>query len=188
MELREGLLTRRTINAFRKDPVDQTLIEEAIQAAIHAPNHKMTEPWHFYILAGETKKKVAARRADLKGKKFVDKDSERAKEAWEINYQFVVDLPWVVAVTTKKNEDDLLRAKEDYAATTAAIQNFMLSLWEHGVGVKWGTGGMTKDEEMLKIIGATEEEELVGMLFIGYPEVVPKKKERNEKEVVTWLS
>ncbi|MFC5627404.1 nitroreductase [Aliibacillus thermotolerans] len=187
MELKQGLLSRRTINAFKKDPVEQSLIEDAIQAAIHAPNHKMTEPWHFYIFTEETKKKVAARRADLKAEKFVDQGSERAKEAWEKNYQFLVDLPWVIAVTTKRNEENLIRAKEDYAATAAAIQNFMLSLWAHGVGVKWATGRMTQDEEMHHIIGAKEDEELIGILFIGYPEIVPKAKERQEKEVVTWV-
>ena len=32
-----------------------------------------------------------------------------------------------------------------------------------------------------------EDEELIGILFIGYPEIVPKAKERQEKEVVTWV-
>ncbi|WP_240375097.1 nitroreductase family protein [Bacillus piscicola] len=187
MKLIEGLLTRRTISTFSKETVDRSIIEKALHCAFRAPNHKNTEPWHFYILSGQSKEQLAKRRGALKAAKFEDGD-ERGAIAKEKGYQFMVDLPWVAAVTTRRSPDDTVRDKEDYAAVSCAVQNFMLALWEEGVGTKWSTGGLVQDKEAIKLTGAAEDEELVGFIFIGYPEgEPPKPKKRHEQECITWL-
>ncbi|SFE41886.1 nitroreductase family protein [Alteribacillus iranensis] len=187
MELREGLLTRRTISTFSKQPVDRDIVKRATECAMLAPNHKNTEPWHFYILEGESKEKLAKRRGYFKASKFEEGD-ERAKTAQEKGYQSMVDLPWVVVVTARRTPEDPVRDREDYAAVSAAIQNFMLSVWSEGVGTKWSTGALVQDEEVARIISAEENEEVVGILFVGYPEgTQPKPKKRHEAESITWL-
>ncbi|SDG94163.1 Nitroreductase [Alteribacillus persepolensis] len=187
MELSEGLLSRRTIHKFTNEPVDKSVIEKAVHCAVHAPNHKMTEPWRFYAMTGETKEKLAKRRSELKVEKFLDKNSERAKQAKEDAYQFMIDLPWVIAVTTHRYSVDPVREKEDYAAVACAIQNFMLAAWEEGVGTKWATGQLVNDSIAREIVQPKEEEDIIGFLFLGYPKEVPKRIERHETESVSWL-
>ena len=53
----ETLQSRRTIELFLQTPVPDRLINDAIEAAVWAPNHHVTEPWHFYTLGDETKER-----------------------------------------------------------------------------------------------------------------------------------
>ncbi|RSL31127.1 nitroreductase [Salibacterium salarium] len=188
MELIEGLLRRRTIYSFKQEEVNSTIIDRALDCAIMAPNHKMTEPWHFYAVKGETKEKLAQRKKELKWEGFLDQDSERAKRAGESAYMYIVNLPWVIVVTTHRYSVDPVREKEDYAATCCAVQNFQLAAWAEGVGTKWSTGQLVKDQKVRDILGVGEEEEIVAVLYLGYPEDVPEQKKRNRTEIVNWLS
>ena len=53
-ELADTLRGRRTVSLFQPDPVPRELILEAIRLARWAPNHKLTEPWQFYLLGPST--------------------------------------------------------------------------------------------------------------------------------------
>ena len=48
---------RRTIKMFEQRSVDLNIIRDAIEVARWAPNHHLTEPWHFYLLNNEVIKR-----------------------------------------------------------------------------------------------------------------------------------
>ena len=69
-------------------------------------------------------------------------------------------------VVTCQRSDNALREQEDYAACSAAVQNFMLYLWKAGVGSKWTSGAITRDPRFYDIIATDPEEAfVVGMLW-----------------------
>ncbi len=51
----ERIRSRRTTNLFLKQKVSKQLLHDAIELARWAPNHHLTEPWHFYLLGDEKK-------------------------------------------------------------------------------------------------------------------------------------
>ena len=53
--------TRRTVRDFKDEPVPREKIDQIVEAATWAPNHRHTEPWRFIVLEkdGEARKKVA---------------------------------------------------------------------------------------------------------------------------------
>lgn len=57
---------------------------------------------------------------------------------------------------------------EDYAAVCCAIHNMTLSMHSAGVSTKWSTGGVTRKESFRQLIGATQDEMVVGVLMCGY--------------------
>jgi nitroreductase len=57
--LAERMRSRRTTNMFLKQEVSKDLMLQAIELARWAPNHHLTEPWHFYLL-GDEKKQASA--------------------------------------------------------------------------------------------------------------------------------
>ncbi|SFP03751.1 nitroreductase family protein [Salibacterium halotolerans] len=187
MHLQEGLLTRRTIYKFKKDSIDPAIIQRALESAVHAPNHKMTQPWHFYVLQREAKTKLAQRKKEMKWEGFLDKESDHAKKAGEAAYEYINDLPAVIVVTAHRYSVDPVREREDYAAVCCAVENFMLALWSEGVGSKWSTGGLVNDGEIHNIIGAGEEESAAAVLYVGYPSEIPKRQQRNVEESITWV-
>ena len=82
----------------------------------------------------------------------------------------------------------MLREREDYAACSAAVQNFMLYLWKAGVGSKWTTGAITRDARFFDILGLDPDREfVVGMIWFGYPKVTPEQSRKPLSEVVVEL-
>ena len=65
MDLHTALLERRTISQFKPDVPDSEIINRAIEAARWAPNHRFTEPWHFYRLGPETAAQVVQLNTEL---------------------------------------------------------------------------------------------------------------------------
>lgn len=131
----------------------------------------MTEPWRFYWLGEDTKQAVVDLNADLV-------TAKRGPEAGEAKRTRWATIPGWLAVTSARSDDDV-RDREDYAATSVAIQNFMLSLWQHGVGTKWTTGPVTRDPRFFELLGIDpDREHHVGLMWYGWPAKVPNVRPR----------
>ena len=179
-EFARALRGRRTVDQYIQTPVPDGLVNEALEAATWAPNHYVSEPWHFVLPGKET----IGRIVDLCGAMVAaEKGAELAahkRRSWG-------EKPGWLIVTCQHN-DDALREKEDYAACCAAVQNFMLYLWKAGVGSKWTTGPITRDPRFFEIIDVDESEAfVVGMLWFGYPKITPTQSRKDLEEVLTRL-
>jgi len=53
MDLLDAITARKSIRAFRPDPVPQSVLQELLEAAIRAPSSMNTQPWEFFVVAGE---------------------------------------------------------------------------------------------------------------------------------------
>ena len=47
------VLGRRSIRGYRREPVPKSVIKEVIEIAMRAPSSLNTQPWNFYVVAGE---------------------------------------------------------------------------------------------------------------------------------------
>jgi len=54
----DAILTRRSVRAFRPDPVPRALVEKMLDLARYAPNGSNIQPWHVYVVAGATRDRV----------------------------------------------------------------------------------------------------------------------------------
>ena len=180
-EFGEVLQGRRTINLYLQTLVPDGLVHEAIEAATWAPNHHVTEPWHFYRLGRETIDQCLDLVRDIVTEKKGDPKAGAHKAA-----NWAEKPGWLVA-TCRKSDDELLQ-QEDYAACCAATQNFMLYLWKAGVGSKWTTGPITRDQRFFDIIGIDPENEfVVGLIWYGYPKLTPTQSRKSVADVTTDL-
>ena len=55
----EAILSRRSVRAFRPDPVPRALIEEILAIAGRAPSGTNIQPWKVRVIAGEVRDRVA---------------------------------------------------------------------------------------------------------------------------------
>ena len=177
MDISTALLTRRTIKDFRLDPVPADALDRSLSAGLWAQNHKLTEPWRFTILGPETHRQLAAAFADAQG-----------PEAREQSERKITSKPLVVAVSQRLAGDEDTR-REDYGAVACAIQNIQLAAWAEGLGMQWSSGKIIRLESVYRLFGIDRQaEEIVGLLFFGYPERVPAAPRRKElAEVARWL-
>lgn len=54
MQLEEAILSRRSIRAYRPDPVPPAVLREVIEQARWTPSAANTQPWEFTLVAGKT--------------------------------------------------------------------------------------------------------------------------------------
>ncbi|GIV58376.1 MAG: putative NAD(P)H nitroreductase YfhC [Rhodothermaceae bacterium] len=176
-DLIDVIRSRRTTHRFRPDVPSPEVIRRAVEAACWAPNHKLTQPWRFYLLGPDTAARVVALNTELVRARWGEAAARDKQARWEA-------IPGWLVVTCRRS-DDPLRAREDYAACCCAVQNLMLVLWQEGVGAKWGTGAVTRDPRLLSLIGADPAtEEVVGLFSYGYPADVPPPPPRKPVETV----
>lgn len=177
-EFAETLQSRRTIELFLQTPIPERLVRDAIEAAIWAPNHHVTEPWHFYSLGNETKERCLDLCQAIVTQKASEKAGEFKRNSWS-------EKPGWLVVTCLISDDEL-RQREDYAACCAAIQNLMLFFWKAGVGCKWTTGDITRDARFYEIIGIDgAKETVVGLIWYGYPKLTPTQSRKAVADVHT---
>lgn len=176
LRLQHHMQTRRTINDFETDLPSgwEEALERAVMAAIHAPNHKRTEPWRFHLLGKDSVRKVCELNADLVSAK-------KGKEAGEKKLDRWLKMPGWLVVTCRKSDagdssmaDPSGLAREDYAACCCAVQNLCLSLHAEGMGTKWTSGPVNFDERFADAAGFSGDEEYtVGTIWFGKPAKVP---------------
>jgi nitroreductase len=61
MDLLKVINERKSIRAFKTDPVPREKIEEILSLTIHAPSAINLQPWEFIILTGEEKERLGRR-------------------------------------------------------------------------------------------------------------------------------
>jgi nitroreductase len=174
----ERIRGRRTVKLFLKRPVSRKLILAAIEAARWAPNHHVTEPWHFYVLGPETI------RESIELTRIVTTERKGAKLG-DFKAGSAAAIPGWLVVTCGRS-DDSIREQEDYGSCCCAIQNLMLYLSAAGAASKWSTGAITKDQRFYDVLGIDADKEfIVGLIWYGYPKVMPTQARKDVASIVT---
>jgi nitroreductase len=175
----ERIRTRRTTKLFLKQRVSRRLIREAIEVARWAPNHHLTEPWHFYLLGPAKVAAIARLIGDLVRETKGDEALAAFKE------ESALSMPGWLLVTCRRS-DDALREREDYAAVCCAIQNLTLYLAEADIACKWTTGLVTRDQRLFELLDIDPAGEfVVGLIWYGYPKTLPTQTRKGVDEITT---
>lgn len=155
---------RRSVGRVSAAPVAREVVEELLDAAVAAPNHKETAPWRFVVLAGDARGAVGEAHAQAVARTRANLTPEgRAKEAALLDRA-----PVVIACCLIPGEDPV-RAREDRDAVAAAVQNLLLAAHARGLGAIWRTGTMTDEPEVCEALGLGPRDALVGLVYVGHP-------------------
>jgi nitroreductase len=171
------LRARRSIDLYEPTPVDTAVLLDAIDVARWAPNHRLTEPWRFYLVGPQTAAAIIELGAEIDAAKKGERAGEARRARWKAIPGFFV--------LTSQRSDGAMQEREDYAACCCAAENLMLYLWQRGIGTKWTTGGVTRDPRFYELLGLdATTETVVGFFFYGVPKVVPEQKRKPVGEIV----
>ncbi|WP_237389586.1 nitroreductase family protein [Bacillus sp. USDA818B3_A] len=146
----EVIRTRRNIKKFKPTEIKEESLITWLEAAAMAPNHRMTEPWEVYFLGKDTREKL--------------------------NHKTNFGNAPVVMAILSKNGATQTETEENAWATACFIQNFNLAAWVEGVGTFWSSIGAS--DRSKEILGVSDEYSVIGVLAVGYPELIPDPKPR----------
>lgn len=188
MNIHEAIQTRRSIPLVSEKEVSKDLIKQVIESAIYAPNHFQTEPWRFFVLTGDGRKKLG----NVFGEIAAAKEEDPSSFASEIKIKRMQNNPLrspvIITVVVEPSDKNRVILKEEFAAVSAAIQNMLLTAHALGLGAIWRSGSICYDQKVSDFFNLSEKGEVAGFIYLGYPEMEPKPISRtNAQELTKWI-
>jgi len=116
-----AIKTRRSVKEYLQTEIPKEWIEELLDAAHWAPNHKLTHPWRFHVFSGAGREKlVAARQAAVRWS--AEKKGEQAsEEALKFARDKCFSSP-VLIIVSMVGDEKKITDQENYAACWCAIE------------------------------------------------------------------
>jgi nitroreductase len=162
MDAIEALKTRRSVRAYKADPVPKEIIEDIVDCGRLAATARNVQPWEFVVV---TDAALRARIADT---------TEYGK--------FIADAPVCIIVLCEEGTYFL----EDGSAAT---QNIMVAARAHGLGTCWVAGDKKPYADTIrKMVGAPDGYKLISHVALGYAADIPNPAKRALDEVIHWES
>jgi nitroreductase len=192
MNTLEAIKTRRSIRAFKNDPIERETIERLLEAAVLAPSAKNSQPWRFTVATGKKHEELLdVLRGGIENRKAEGESIGTVEGTLRVMEQAPVTIlvrnadgihPWKAR---KEHESwwDLATVQ----SVGAAIQNMLLAATELGLGSLWIADIWEAYPEITEWLGT--DDQLVAAVSFGMPDVDPPTPARRPMEnVVHWLA
>jgi nitroreductase len=154
------LKRRRSIRAYKPEPVPREIIEDIIDCARLAPTAMNEQPWDFIAI---TERVSLARIPPMLG-----------------HAEFISNAAFAVLVLAS----DTMYGLEDCCAAT---ENLLIAAQAYGLGTCWVAGSkQAYAPRVAAAFGAPANRQLVAIISFGYPAEAPKVEKRPLVEVLHW--
>ncbi len=211
-QLEKLIKGRRTIRKWKAQEVPQELLKKAIELATWAPNGGNFQGWRFIVVKNrqvvvrlaEAVQSVANTIASWPESANWKADMER----YRANSSFFRNAPVCIAVFAGHYAsvmDKALVAREalDCAAkevmtfrrsaptaiqsVAAAVTTMLLAFHAMGLGAAWLGAPLVAKKEIEKIVGVSEDLNLVCLVAVGFPDESPQKDRKPVDEVLEFV-
>lgn len=174
MEAKECILTRRSVRQFSKQPVAHDTLEQIIALAAYAPSWKNTQISRYLAIKDRATLDVICR-------EFLP----------EHNANIVSGAPLLIAQSFIKNrcgyerDGTFTTQREDgwqYYDCGIAAQTFCLAA--HDAGLATVIMGVFPHVELGRFLQMPEDQELMALIAVGYPDQEPVAPKRKDTDVL----
>ncbi|WP_319005538.1 nitroreductase [Metabacillus litoralis] len=188
LDIFEVIKTRRSNGLVTDEAIPKEIIEQILEAGTWAPSHFRTEPWRFFVLRGEGRKKLGEVLVNIAQQKLDDPLSEGNQKKLEKIAEKPFRAPVIITVAVEPSDNPKAISKEEYGAVYSSIQNMLLAAHSLGLAGFWRTGEPTYDPLMKEFFGLSDKGDVLGFLYFGYPKrSLPEGKRKPFSEVTTWI-
>jgi nitroreductase len=176
---------RRSVKKFTGDPLDTETIQELLELAVMAPNHRMTEPWSFIVMGPETRRAYGAIKGESRARRLDDpKVGTRVRDQTIASME---GLPTMIAFLQRLDDDPTVR-EEDFATVYMGMQNVLIGATARGLGTHVKTGAILDEEPVRRLLQVEEDHRVVALVHLGVPDELPPARPRKPATHCTrWL-
>jgi nitroreductase len=182
--LRAVIEGRRSIGKVHAEQPPRQLIEQMLEAATWAPNHRLSEPWRFFVLAGEARNELGRFMGEQNAAKYAEGDPNREVERAR-GAKKALRAPVVIAVAVEPVQASNIEEVEEIEAVACAVQNMLLTAHALGLGAKWSSGAIVHSAEVKRWLGLSERAHLTGFIYVGYPAMTSERSVRTPASQLT---
>lgn len=153
--IEEVMFRQRAVRIFSDEPVEDALIERAINAATHAPSGGNTQPNRFIVIRNQdTKRKLGVIFDELGKQLYGDNAPERTP--WE-------NVPVLIAICTESGRP------ADGSSVFPVVQNLLFALHAMGLGSVLTNRWKRRETEVKPLLGLPDNWEAHAILPVGWP-------------------
>ncbi len=167
-----SLLLNRTSQPRLQAPAPKgEALENIKRAALRAPDHASLQPWQFIVCEGAGLIKL--------GSLFEQSAIDTDKSAKEIERapQLPLRAPMVIIAIAKVEEHEKVPKIEQVSSTACAVMAMQMAAVAQGFQGIWRTGSYAQCDTVRKGLNLSEEDEIVGFLYLGTSAVdTPERK------------
>jgi nitroreductase len=174
MQALELLLNRSSQPRLQAPAPQGQALENIKQAALRAPDHACLTPWKFVVCQKQGLKRLgdifeqAAISADKSEKEIV-----RAP-------QLPLRAPMVIVAIAKFTKHEKVPWVEQVASASCAVQAMQMAAVAQGFTGIWRTGSYAQDPIVKEAFNLSEQDEIVGFLYLGSSDITPLTKPKKE--------
>lgn len=165
MDILDSIKTRRSVRKFKPDQIPDDLLEKILEAGRWAPSGLNNQAWRFAVVTD---------------KATINKISGLTHYA-KIVLAAQALIP--VFLDTAKS----YHREKDIQSIGACLQNMLLEVHALGLGAVWLGEIIKSNEQIKKILGLSQELELMAVIAMGYPDETPRATKRKKlKDLVVY--
>lgn len=171
------LLTRRSQPRLSEPAPSGEELENIKQAALRAPDHAALTPWEFIVCEGEGRDKL--------GSIFEQSAIQNDKSQKEIDRapQLPLRAPMIIIAIAKYTEHAKVPRVEQIASASCAVMAMQMAAIAQGFNGIWRTGAYAQCDYVKSQLGLSEDDEVVGFLYLGTPSMdTPQAPGRESSE------
>lgn len=196
MDVVEAIRERRSVRAFKPDPVPLDILRQIVEKALQAPSWANTQPWGFAIVTGKQLEEIQKGFMD-RGEQAPDPDIARPYEFPEPYMSRIQALPSRSVTETKEDMDfRRIRNFSHYGAPAvvyllvgrsffyqpkginvwslydcgAVVQNIMLLATDSGLGTVAQAQAVVYPDIIRRVVGIPESKLIALGIAVGYPD------------------
>jgi nitroreductase len=178
--------TRRTVKPAmmngRKIPNER--VADLLELADWAPTHGFTEPWRFVVY--ENPADFCKQHAEIY------KQGVSVEDFNETVYNNLAHqgdkVSHVIVTIMKRGDLPKIPPFEEIASVSSAVQNILLGATALNIASFWSTGGAILKPAMKEFLQLRDEDNVIGVLYLGYADQQPEGKRTVPlEEKVKWV-
>lgn len=154
--------SRQSVGQLIEPAPSQAELEQALQAALSAPDHHRLRPWQFLQISGSAREQLGRVYADcLRHVGVVDPVQLDRALAQPLR------APLILVAVVKIQQHPKVPVVEQILSMGAAIENLLLMLNAQGYASIWRTGALTESVLLKQKLGLKQDDEIAGFIYIG---------------------
>lgn len=174
MDALELLLNRSSQPRLQAPAPEGEALENIMQAALRAPDHACLTPWRFIVCTGDGLAKLGEIYQSSAIK--LNKEQESVDRALQLPNR----APMVIVAICQYEEHPKVPRVEQISSTACAVQAMQMAALTQGFGGVWRTGSYAFDDHVKQSLALSEDDEIVGFLYLGTPVTKPLPKPERE--------
>ena len=165
---------QRAVRLFAPGDVDDSIVEQLIDAATRAPSSRNTQPWRFIAVRDRQTKRQLGKIFDELGASLLgyDPSPDDQRTPWR-------DVPVLIVACTES-------ADPDGSSIYPAVQNLLLAIQAVGLGGLITTRWKRREPEGREILGLPDEAGIHAIVPLGPVEKAPGRNRRRPVSEVTF--